>query len=402
MNPALPLDCFVPDSEAHVMPDGRLYVYGSWDIKDNNAYCSDRYHVFSTDDLIHWTDHGESYAEEGNLLYAPDCACRSGKYYLYICKSGGAEEVAVSDNPYGPFTDARPLNFADGRGIDPSVFIDDDGQAYYFFGQFSLMGAKLNDDMRTLDESSIVYDILTEEIHGFHEGSSIRKIGDTYYLVYTDIARGKATCLSYATSSSPLGPYTKRGTLIDNTYCDPDTWNNHGSMEMFNGELWLFYHRSSRNSNFNRRLCVEKLQLNPDGTIDEAEMTSQGAGGPLDAFDYTEASRACRMRCGGYTVTDDVLHERLTNCGGSRAWPGFIEYKYLGFSKDAERFDIEARGIGKIRICVGGRDGQSEITADSADSFRTYTADVSVKRGVYPLWLLIEGSGIEIRKFRFI
>ena len=284
MNPALPLNCFVPDAEAHVMPDGRLYVYGSWDIADNTDYCSDVYHVFSTDDMKTWTDHGVSYRYGDQILFAPDCAYKDGKYYLYACMPGGREVTAVSSTPYGPFMDTKTLNYADGRGIDPSVFVDDDGQAYYFWGQFSLCGAKLNRDMRSIDETSVVHDILTEEEHGFHEGSSIRKINKRYYLVYTDITRGRATCLAYAISDHPLGPYKRMGVIIDNTYCDPSSWNNHGSIEMFKGQLYVFYHRSSRNSRYSRRLCIEKLNLLPDGSITEAEMTTNGASEPIDAL----------------------------------------------------------------------------------------------------------------------
>jgi len=89
MNPILPLNCFVPDGEAHVMPDGRLYLYGSWDMQDVKDYCSNRYHVFSTNDLVHWTDHGESLSIENGMLYAPDCIHKDGKYYLYACLAGG-------------------------------------------------------------------------------------------------------------------------------------------------------------------------------------------------------------------------------------------------------------------------------------------------------------------------
>lgn len=64
---------------------GRLYLYGSMDIPGHNDYCSDRYHVFSTDDMVHWTDHGISCRREGELLYAPDCMAADGRYYLYYC-----------------------------------------------------------------------------------------------------------------------------------------------------------------------------------------------------------------------------------------------------------------------------------------------------------------------------
>ena len=109
----------------------------------------------------------------------------------------------------------------------------------------------------------------------------MRKIGDTYYYIFADVERGRPTALGYATSDSPLGPFTYRGIIIDNADCDPDSWNNHGSIACFNGQWIVCYHRSSRNSRMNRRLCMEKIRILEDGTIPEVKMTSQGLGDPF-------------------------------------------------------------------------------------------------------------------------
>ena len=143
MNPILPEKCFVPDAEARVMPDGRLYLYGSWDLSGCKEYCSRELHGFSTDDMVHWVDHGVIFentdenpgvpSQPGVKLYAPDAIHKNGKYYLYLCGPGnklGFETVAVADSPVGPFSKAVPVEGADGDGIDPTVFVDDDGQAY--------------------------------------------------------------------------------------------------------------------------------------------------------------------------------------------------------------------------------------------------------------------------------
>jgi len=122
MNPIFDRKYFVPDPEAHKMPDGRLYVYGSLDVSGAKAYCSPYHRVYSTDDpkLEKWTDHGVSFSntpENSQVhwkktpeLSAPDAIHKDGKYYLYICSSlSNMEGVAVSDNPYGPFSDAVPV-----------------------------------------------------------------------------------------------------------------------------------------------------------------------------------------------------------------------------------------------------------------------------------------------------
>ena len=179
-----------------------------------------------------------------------------------------SEGVAVSDRPEGPFAD--PVQLPCG-GIDPAVFIDDDGQAYYYWGQLFSHGVKLNADMVSFDPEEIRDNLVTEEEHFFHEGSSMRKIGDTYYYVYADMERGKPTALGYSTGKSPLGPFTYRGIIIDNGDCDPASWNNHGSIECVNGQWYVFYHRCSRGVQQHRRLCIEPITIHADGTIDEVK-----------------------------------------------------------------------------------------------------------------------------------
>jgi arabinoxylan arabinofuranohydrolase len=306
-NPVLPPDLHIPDPEAHVMPDGRVYVYGSWD-QEENIYCSKEYRVFSSGNMVDWIDHGISFdsskvpwvfdknapkypssidwskptpflkkmiekdTKDGKLeipkfpddmLFAPDATHRNGKYYLYFCMADSSEGVAVADKPEGPFD--NPVQLPCG-GIDPAVFIDEDGQAYFYWGQFSTHVAKLKDNMVEFEEGSVVNNIVTEEQHYFHEGSSLRKRGDTYYFVYSSIVRGKPTSLAYATSKSPLGPFEYKGVIVDNDECDPQSWNNHGSIEEVNGQWYVFYHRSSQNRQQKRRLCVEPIFFNEDGT----------------------------------------------------------------------------------------------------------------------------------------
>ena len=119
----------------------------------------------------------EDEGEKAELLFAPVCIEKDGKYYLYFCMQDDSEGVAVSDRSEGPFSD--PVQLPCG-GIDPAVFIDDDGQAYYYWGQLFSHGVKLNPDMVSFDEDAVVDGLVTEEEHFFHEGSSVRKIGDRF------------------------------------------------------------------------------------------------------------------------------------------------------------------------------------------------------------------------------
>lgn len=394
MNPILPLKHFVPDGEARQMPDGRLYLYGSYDISGETAYCSDRLHVFSTGDMKEWKDHGVvlrvediPWAAEGGMLYAPDCVFKDGKYYLYFCMNNAQEGVAVSDTPYGPFRDPVPVMFANGDGIDPAVLVDDDGQVYYFWGQFHLRGARMMEDMRTLDMETCRSCVLDEKNHGFHEGACIRKYRGKYYLLYTDTSRGRATCLSYAVSDRPLGPYRKGGTVIDNIFCDPGTWNDHGSLAEFNGSWYIFYHRSSQNSQFNRRMCVEPVSFDREGKISEVPMTTQGCTGPITVPGRIEAGRACQVRNGVY-IAPGGGGEIITHAV-SGSWAA---YKYVDFREP---------GICAITASSATCGGRAEIWADqekigecridstgSWDEFRSFSCPVKPTAGVKTLFLV--------------
>ena len=440
-NPILPLDVHIPDSEAHVMPDGKLYVYGSFDAHDE-LYCSEEYHVASTPDLKNWTVHEKSldgkdipwcnnpnyphypgidwshptpfvlkmltdYADDKaafenpdngpkpSLLFAPDCLERDGKYYLYFCMSDDTEGVAVSDRPEGPFKDWKQLPIG---GIDPAIFIDDDGQAYYYWGQLFSHGAKLADDMVTLDESSITDNLVTEEEHFFHEGSSMRKIGDTYYYVYASIAYGKPTSLSYATGKSPLGPFTYRGVIINNQECDPASWNNHGSIECVNGQWYVFYHRCSRGDKLNRRLCIEKIRILPDGSIPEVKMTSQGVGDPFGPGETVKGYEACSVRGGcfiGLSEEGEPYLEKLTNLSeGCEA-----VFRYFNAEHPYRCVRVTAAGSGRITLLLNGKEaGSLEIPKTTGAGTQMVEAQIILPEekpedGLYEAVLRIDESG---------
>lgn len=410
-NPLLPPDIHIPDGEAHVMPDGRLYVYGSFDAH-TKYYCSNIYRVASTEDMRSWKVHdvclraeeipwfdnpdaprypgvdwrhptrfvmenmpevaGMTDAEREKrmqakdgpaLLYAPDCIEKNGKYYLYFCMADESEGVAVSDRPEGPFE--NPVQLPCG-GIDPAVFMDDDGSAYYYWGQFRSRGVKLNDDMVSFDPAQIRDRLVTEEEHFFHEGSSMRKIGDTYYYVFADVERGKPTSLGYATSRSPLGPFIYRGIIIDNAACDSASWNNHGSIECFRGKWYVFYHRCSRGEKIYRRLCAEPITILPDGSIPEVRMTSQGPGEPYGSGEIIPAFQACELYGGLHIAPDDQGVEEIRHISeGDRA-----VFRYVKSASAFRRAEIESKGRARVTLLLDGAvAGEAEIGSDGVHPF---------------------------------
>lgn len=320
LNPFLPFGLYIPDGEPKVFGD-RLWLYGSFDLPGENAgYCSRVYHALSAplSDLTAWTDHGESFSTacvpwSDALLYAPDALFYRGKYYLFFCLSDGTEGVAESDRPEGPFVNARPvtLNGAPIKGIDPSV-LEDGGKIYYTWGQFSLSVGELNEDLCTLKPETVKTDVLSNAPgrEGFHEGSSLRKLGGRYMLVYASEytaahpnAGARPTKLDYALSDSPYGPYERRGTVIDNTGCDPASWNNHGSVIRAGDRWYVFYHASSGNSQFMRRARVERLEVDEAaGLIRQANPTTNGFLETLLPEQITSPVHACRFFGGAYVT----------------------------------------------------------------------------------------------------
>jgi len=394
-NPVLPVNYHIPDPEAHVMSDGRVYVYGSLDLHDD-MFCSTAYHVISSHNMVDWVDHGVSFqskdvewiynevetagpvidfsnltpflkkmierdTKNGKLeipkfpkdfLFAPDAIQKNESYYLYFCTSGNKEGVAIADKPTGPFHNPIPLPCS---GIDPAVFIDKDGQAYYFWGQFYAHAAKLKENMVEFEENSIVYNLITEQQHFFHEGSSIRRRGDLYYFVYSSIVRGKPTSLAYATSHSPLGPFEYRGVIIDNERCDPSSWNNHGSIEEVNGQWYVFYHRCSRRTKQWRRLCIEPIYFNEDGTIQEVVMTSQGAGRPFVEDEDIEAYRACELKGNVYIAP---IHAELEGLTGISEGDEAV-FRYVEWDSSVNNISVTATGSGLIEIILDDDDDRS-------------------------------------------
>lgn len=320
----------------------------------------------------------------------PDCLPRDGKYYLYFCMPDDSEGVAVSDSPKGPFR--APVQLPCG-GIDPAVFIDDDGQAYLYWGQLFSHGVRLNADMVSFNRDDIVDDLVTEVEHCFHEGSSMRKIGDTYYYVYADMERGKPTSLGYATGPSPMGPFTYRGILIDNAPCDPASWNNHGSIECVNGQWYVFYHRCSRGVQQHRRLCIEKIEVLPDGTIPEEKMTSQGVGEPFAPGEKIMGYQACEVHGGCYIDVDAAFGEKLTSLKAGCS----AVFRYVKSAGAWSGIELTAAGSGTVRVLMNGKRAGTVRISGASGSFAPVHAALAMDPGEYELVLEVEDSeGLEI------
>ena len=294
-NPYLPKWEYIPDGEPRVFGD-RIYIYGSHDKAGNGEFCDCVLKCWSAPvtNPNEWVCHGDifrvgktrdydsdtDYTTDNSKLFAPDVIEKDGKYYLYAYIEGQNGCVAVSDRPEGPFKFLSqtkcntPGAFNDGIFIDPAVFVDDDGRAYIYCGYLKSELAELNaDNMYEVIDGTIIKDFIPSEVDAeagfdtneklFFEAASMRKIGDTYYMIYSPNDCPK---LAYATSDSPTGPFKFRGFIIDSG-ADYPGGNDHGSIMNVNGQWYVFYHRMTNGTIMSRRGCVEKIEILPDGSI---------------------------------------------------------------------------------------------------------------------------------------
>ena len=412
-NPIVPPGVYIADPSAHVWKDGKMYIYGSRDEKPS-YFCSWRHDVLSSSDLKTWTITENAFASKGKgdqvlytdaALYAPDCQYKDGLYYLYYCLASGkyTEGVATSTSPLGPFMNGTNLYVKKINEIDPCVFIDDDGQAYYIWGQFNAKIAKLKPNMTEIDTTTIVKNVVTEKEHFFHEGGYMVKRKGIYYFVYAHMGRvGRPTCIGYSTSKSPMGPFTYGGVIIDNDRCDPGNWNNHGSIVEFKGQWYVFYHRSTHGCFTMRKACIEPIYFNADGSIKEAEMTTQGASDPMDPIVKMDAERACLLWGNVRVQALSADNEELAGIKNDDK----AVYKYYDFTGEADSLTMMvAPGVNSGRIDLGldaawgpsigsinvpgGGDGKSYIAL---------TCKIRNIKGIHSLWLRFEGKGDDLYK----
>ncbi|MFD1217423.1 endo-1,4-beta-xylanase [Microbulbifer celer] len=281
---------YTADPAARVF-DGRVYVIVTHDQDTQSDYSElHDYYMFSSDDMVNWQDHGVVFdartdSSWANLAYAPDMIERNGKYYLYFPNGASSIGVAVSDSPTGPFTDplGGPLvdrNTPNGNVdwvFDPGVFIDDDGQAYLYFGGGGPGNARvirLNEDMISTSGAAITLDV-----PNFFEALYMHKRNGTYYLTYsTDTAGGLA--IDYMTSNNPTSGFVHRGTVLPNPW-ENNNNNNHQSILEFNNQWYIFYHnRAVANargaSTYQRSINVDRIFYNGDGSIQQVNAGSAG------------------------------------------------------------------------------------------------------------------------------
>mgnify|MGYP000303688888 CR=1 FL=1 len=275
---------------AAMVHDDTVYLYtGHDEAKDNKGfYEMHKWLVFSSTDMVNWKNEGSPLAVKDfkwakGDAWASHVVEKDGKFYFYTTvrhddtKPGFAVGVAVSDSPTGPFKDALGKALIsndmttdteiDWDDLDPAAFIDDDGQAYLFWGNTKPRWAKLKDNMIELDGP-----IHKLDLPDFTEALYAHKHGDYYYLTY---AMGFPEKIGYAMSKSIEGPWEYKGILNE---LAGNSNTNHQSIIDYKGRSFFIYHNGGtpQGGSFRRSVCIDDLHYNDDGTIQRVVMTSEG------------------------------------------------------------------------------------------------------------------------------
>ncbi len=407
-NPLI-MDQFTADPTARVF-EGKIYVYPSHDIKAPPGYrgrpdwfVMEDYHVFSSDNLTDWKDHGVIVTQTGvqwtnptaYAMWAPDCVFKNGKYYFYfpaMAKSGGMKVgVAVADKPYGPFR-PMPTPIEGIGGIDPVVLVDKDGSAYIFWAGTGtgLFVAKLKPNMMELDGEPRHVDNLPEK--GLIEGPFAFERNGTYYLTYPHV-ENKIERLEYATSKSPMGPYRQAGVILDESASG--CWTVHHSILDYKGQWYLFYHDRDLSPAFdkNRSIRADKLFFGADGSIRKVTPTLRGVG-LVQATSQVQIDRYSAKS--GDDVVVSFLDEANPNAGwkttfgAAKAWLRFNE---VDFGRGGQKsIDVRAQSAsgGAVEIRLDRADGPllARVEIGQGSEWNTVTAGTKkIPAGVHDLFV---------------
>ena len=428
-------DQFTADPTARVF-NNKVYLYPSHDIvppvgQRQDWFCMEDYHVFSSENLTDWTDHGVIITQnkvpwvrpDSYSMWAPDCVERNGKYYFYFPSApkdgrGFGIGVAVADRPEGPFI-CEPEPIKGISGIDPCVLQASDGNAYIFWGAGRC--AKLKPNMKELADDTpkekVKFGNREFEMYGVNclkdlpnrqaEGPFAFEYNGNYYLTYPYV-RENTEVLGYAMSKNPMGPYEYKGLIMPEH--ENGCWTNHHSIINYKGQWYLFYHQNafSPRDDKRRSVQIDKLFFNPDGTIKEVKKTMRGVG----VNKATEKIEIDRYSTASSDVTTSLIDTVNTFRGYQASLPkkgSWLHYADVDFSPITDAYLIvNAKAGGNTEFCVREKNAKGKVIArvtmnvvtqmgqfrrDQSNQWLTQTVNLEyVPKGVTDLCVTCEGD----------
>lgn len=402
---------------APLVHDGTLYLYTTHDEDESTWFTMNDWLLYSTDDMVNWTDHGAvlSYSDFswGKInAWAPQCIERNGKFYMYVPLTAKDDEnaigVAVADSPYGPFKDplGEPLVKSGEGDIDPSVFIDDDGQAYLYWGNPKLYYVKLNEDMISYEEDIVTVPNTVESFGKreddperpttYEEGPWLYERDDLYYLLFAGGPLPEH--IGYSTSESPTGPWEYQGVLMPS---EGGAFTNHPAFIDYKENTYFFYHNAALpgGSGFNRSVCVQKAAFNDDGTMQQMEMKKEGIQEPLDTLNpyimneaetiaWSEGVKSMKNEQVGVFIKAEHnnAHTKVRN----------VDFREGGASKFTARVGSVHRDV-SVEIRIDSLEGELIGTLDvpltgGSDRWAVETTDIEKTTGIHDLYFVFKGE----------
>jgi arabinoxylan arabinofuranohydrolase len=372
---------------APMVYNDRVYLFTSHDddVTEADFYTMRNYCCYSSKDIVNWTDHGIvatlkefKWITVNNGAWAPQCVERDGKFFLYIPIQGKGMGVLVSDSPTGPFKDPIDkalINRGNWSDIDPTVFVDSDGQAYLYWGNGTLWYVTLNNTMTSYSGSIVT---VNPKPSNFTEGPWFYKRNDTYYMAYAGMGGGSEN-LQYATSTSPTGPWTSKGIIMPSGNC----YTNHPAICEFEGNSYLFYHNAALPGGGSYKPSVPASKDGP------AQV------GKLNPYDTVQAETICwasgvrTKSCSEGGMNVDSIHNG-----------DYIKVKGVDFGSGAKSFEARVASGGSggnIELRLGSQTGTLVGTCAVAgtsgwQTWETKTCTVSGVTGVHDLYLKFTGG----------
>ncbi len=415
-------DQFTADPSARVF-NGKIYVYPSHDIVPPEGegrpdwFNMADYHTFSSDDLTNWTDHGVILHQkdvpwadsEAYSMWAPDAIEKDGKYYFYFPtrqkkakdgEGGFSIGVATADQPEGPFVpEENSINGV--TGIDPNVFIDKDGQAYLYWSRDKIYGAKLKDNMLELASDPVVFEVPKK---GHIEGPWLFERKGTYYLTYPHVANNTER-LEYATADTPMGPFTHRGVIMDES--PTGVWTNHHSIVEFKDQWYLFYHHADYSPDFDklRSIRADSLFFEDNGAIQKVEPSFRGVGlikasEKIQIDRYSEKSENASLAFNNPEKPFEGWHIILDGAG---SWVSFNSVEMVKELDELEiKFSAEEKGLLEVRLDSMNGPLLAEMEFSETSEFEKEDIDVEkLESGQHDLFLILKRGKIKVDWLEF-
>lgn len=395
-----------------------VFLYTSHDVTTSYDFNMQDWRLFSTIDMVNWTDRGaplslKTFSWANKEAWAGQCIFRNGKFYWYVPMNrtdgkGMAIGVAVGPTAEGPFIDAigHPLAYT-GRGdIDPTVFIDTDGQAYLYWGNPHLFYVKLNQDMISYS-GDIQMVPFTEQGFGkrtgdpnrfiqYEEGPWFYKRNNLYYMVYA--AGGVPEHIAFSTSMGPTGPWVYRDTIM-RSIKKHGAFTNHPGMIDYHGKSYFFYHNEALpgGGGFTRSVCVDQFTYQSDGTISMITPTTEGvteAVRNLDPFVRQEAETIA-WESGVSTATgNNGIYVTNVDSGD------YIKVRSVDFKRDPKSFYANVAANtdgGMIEIHIDSPTGfllgtLSVKSTGGLEIWGTQSVAVNKARGIHDVYFVFKGS----------